>query len=194
MGTEYYQTRCTQCNKILGQHWFYETYSMFSSVRDDSGSWGTSISQIDDICPFCNGKLIVESIEENQYNVDPNITDKEIKLFQSKNREKMIEQGRFCSNCKRVEFFDLQERSLQPSLREYKNRKYCHVCIVEEFKKDNPNPSNDEKKYELNSDSLSWDLKKVLVACKKCGKKRWLNVENQWKKMCITCYRSEKRE
>lgn len=161
---------------------------MFVSERDDRGGWGASISKIGDICPYCDGKLIGENIESKQYNIDLSIGEKEIILFRKKNREKMVECGRLCFRCRKVDLFDFYG---QPSLHKYKDKNYCRDCIIVEFKSENPNPSTSEKKYEFNSFNLSWKLTKVLLPCLKCSRKRWLNIENQWKKMCITCYRSQ---
>jgi len=60
VGYDFYQTRCDKCNELLGEHWFYEEYSMFLSERDDSGGWGL---KQDEKCSKCGGKAATKQVD-----------------------------------------------------------------------------------------------------------------------------------
>jgi len=55
--------------------------------------------------------------------------------------------------------------------------------------KENPDSSNDFEKYPFDEIEIKWILEKVKRAFEKCGKYRWLNAENQWKKYYLKCYK-----
>ena len=94
----------------------------------------------------------------------------------------------FCKNCGKTEI-QLSNKKLYKKTSGY----LCHDCLYEKLKKANENPSNSEKKYYLDYHNLKWELEKVKIACLGCQKKRWLLSSNSWKKYCISCYSSNKR-
>jgi len=55
--------------------------------------------------------------------------------------------------------------------------------------KEIPDPTNEKEKYYFDKHQLKWFLEKIKLACKNCGKERWLKAENHWKKLCLKCYR-----
>ena len=96
-----------------------------------------------------------------------------------------------CSNCdKRVEWSQAANGIAAIHLREHRGNKLCSECLAKAIKAETPNPSTGTEKYEFNRNALKWEVVKVRLPCADCGRQRWLNVENRWKKRCDTCFRS----
>lgn len=94
--------------------------------------------------------------------------------------------GRICFDCEAIEGEFKGFSSV--TLKKLHNKLYCQSCIVEVYKNQIPNPSNENEKYSFNETSLKWELDKVRIECPSCNRKRWLNAENRWRKKCKTCY------
>jgi hypothetical protein len=107
-------------------------------------------------------------------------------------REKAIEDGKVCSKCNTVEGFDYCFGVEKVKLKIKDGVFLCQKCLSEIVKKETPDPSNENEKYVFDEKESKWKLNKIKKECVDCGKKRWLNVENQWKTQCINCYRKIK--
>ncbi|PWK06242.1 hypothetical protein C7459_1203 [Tumebacillus permanentifrigoris] len=105
-------------------------------------------------------------------------------------RQRAIEQGRVCVSCRKVEGYDGVFWERDERYKEKDGKKYCTTCLSKILEKETPNPSDTESKYEFDKSRLEWVLRKVRQPCIRCQKKRWLNVENTWKKQCSSCYSS----
>ncbi|MFD2168694.1 hypothetical protein [Tumebacillus lipolyticus] len=105
---------------------------------------------------------------------------------------KAIEQGRICFLCRNVEGYDGSFLGRDEKYREKDGKKYCSTCLPKIIEKETPNPSDTDSKYEFDKNKLEWVLRKVKQTCTRCQKKRWLNVENRWKKLCSSCYSSSR--
>lgn len=66
----------------------------------------------------------------------------------------------------------------------------CHSCLAGAIQEESEDPSDSDNKYFFNRRNLQWQLEKTRVKCESCGKKRWLNAENRWKKLCLACYKA----
>ncbi len=106
-------------------------------------------------------------------------------------RQKRIEEGRICSQCKKVEESDEIDTFRHVHLREKNGVLVCQKCLADITKKETPNPSNELEKYEFDDKKLAWKLVRVKKPCAACGKPRWLNLENQWKTLCTNCYKQK---
>jgi hypothetical protein len=108
-------------------------------------------------------------------------------------KEKAIEDGRVCSVCQKIEEYDFALHSFDKVQLQSKDGKLlCQSCLADVLEKELPDPSNEREKYQFNRRKLKWELSKVKQKCVDCGKERWLNAENRWKKQCETCYRKKK--
>ncbi|OTW47659.1 hypothetical protein BK703_30745 [Bacillus thuringiensis serovar silo] len=94
--------------------------------------------------------------------------------------------GHICSTCNVIEG-ELKGISFV-ELKKLNNKFYCQNCIVEAGERLIPDPSNENKKYFFNANTLKWELDKVCIECPTCHRKRWLKAENSWRKKCKTCY------
>jgi len=110
-------------------------------------------------------------------------------------REEKIAQNKFCSKCKKVEKMDmvLGFENLNVILKEKNGENLCQECYAEKMKNEIPDPSTDKEKYYFEKRQLKWVLEKIKVTCERCGKARWLNAENHWKKLCLKCYKESKK-
>lgn len=92
-----------------------------------------------------------------------------------------------CDVCgEQVEFGKSKLQAIK--LTKFADRNLCVKCLPREMEAKTPNPSDNDKKYAFNRHSLKWELSRVRKACAKCGRSRWLNIENSWKKNCGNCY------
>ncbi|MGD6815488.1 hypothetical protein ACQCVE_00240 [Metabacillus sp. 113a] len=71
----------------------------------------------------------------------------------------------------------------------WKNETFCTGCVEKQFMSEVPNPSTNEKVFKVDTSNMKYILEKVKIPCNTCGRQRWLNVENQWKKQCTSCYK-----
>lgn len=104
-------------------------------------------------------------------------------------REKAIKDGKVCSKCNKVEGFDFCFGMTDVKLKIKDGVFLCQECLSEIIKKEIHDPSDENEKYVFDEKELKWKLYKIKKECVDCGKKRWLNAENQWKIRCIKCYR-----
>ena len=104
-------------------------------------------------------------------------------------REELISQNRLCSICNKIETLDFVPLFGKVVLERKNGKNLCQECYANEMEKEILNPSNEFEKYSFDKRQLKWILIKVKLACQKCGKFRWLNVENRWKKLCWNCYK-----
>jgi len=108
-------------------------------------------------------------------------------------REEKIKQGRICSECQKVEEMDFTAIFGNVVLKEKKGKKLCQGCYAKVMENEIPDPSNDAEKYSFDKRQLKWVLEKVKIPCSNCGKSRWLNAENHWKKLCLKCYKEKQK-
>jgi len=108
-------------------------------------------------------------------------------------REERIKQGRICAECQQVEEMDFDARFGRVILKEKNGKNLCQKCYAEVIKNEIPDPSSDTEKYYFDEKELEWILEKIKISCEVCGKERWLNAENHWKKKCLKCYRENKK-
>jgi hypothetical protein len=95
-----------------------------------------------------------------------------------------------CDECGDSEGFD-QAPGFRANieLKEHDGQLLCQNCLANQIQFEKPNPSTSTEKYEFNRHKLDYVLIKVKLPCINCKKERWLNVENQWKKLCSSCYK-----
>lgn len=153
---------------------------MFPSKYDTSDKWGTFAFRI---CPFCGSEVTSYPIEEKSY-LKP---EEYIKIDES-NREKVVELGKFCNRCKKLEYYDISSKDF----RLFSKKLFCQSCAINEFIKENPDPSDSRNRFEFNKGNLQWDLIKITRPCLSCGKNIFLKPNEQWKKYCINCYKKIK--
>jgi hypothetical protein len=103
-------------------------------------------------------------------------------------RETAINNGKVCSECGKVEDIDYSATEYV-KLQKKDGSLLCQQCLAAWIKRETPDPSNENEKYLFDNKQYKWILDKVKKACIDCGKKRWLNVENQWKVRCESCYK-----
>ena len=103
-------------------------------------------------------------------------------------RDKIKESSTPCDNCK-VNIQHSIDGYQAIELFEHDGKHLCKKCSSECIKQKHPNPSNQNEKYTFNEQELKWVLSKVRVICESCSKPRWLNIENSWKKQCLSCYK-----
>ncbi len=102
-------------------------------------------------------------------------------------RERLEVEARPCDGCgTRVEGYP--DRAI--TLREHDSKQLCVNCIAAHVERTTPDPSTSDAKYSFNRRTLKWEEYKRRVACSSCGKARWLNIGNEWKKVCGPCYRA----
>ncbi len=105
-------------------------------------------------------------------------------------RDRVAKTARPCDRCeKRVE--QQLGRFVAVVLRECQGQQLCAECLPAIVKAASPDPSDEDNKYTFNERALQWELSKVRRACERCGNFRWLSPANQWKRLCITCYRGK---
>lgn len=103
-------------------------------------------------------------------------------------REELINQNRLCFICNKIETLDNLPIFGKVVLKQKNGKNLCQECYAKEMKKEIPDPSTEFEKYSFDIRQMKWILKRIKLACQKCGKFRWLNVENRWKKYCWKCY------
>jgi hypothetical protein len=103
-------------------------------------------------------------------------------------REQIEKTARPCNSCNAKSEHTI-EGYKSVELQEYKGSFYCKNCLPEKVKEDIPDPSNVNEKYLFDNRELKWVISKVRLKCEVCGKPRWLNNENRWKTMCLSCYK-----
>lgn len=104
--------------------------------------------------------------------------------------------GKGCSKCGKLEGIDFVGRGWAADivqLAEDDGEKLCQACLSDRVKARIPDPSSSTEKFTYDRRAMVWKLEKVRVACDGCGKQRWLNAENAWKKKCSSCYFSVHR-
>lgn len=107
-----------------------------------------------------------------------------------KERSDLIQAGRFCVKCNKIEGKDFGF-SKRVKLRDFNGQIMCEECIVESFKLVNPDPSDTANKYRFDQEKLEWILVRVKLACVSCGESHWVNAnERGWRKQCKPCYSS----
>jgi len=108
------------------------------------------------------------------------------KVEKTINERKVSE--RICAECDKKEF-----ASFRPvEYREWNGKTLCLDCAIEKRTGELNDPSTKDKKYKINPQTMEYELLKVLVPCKDCGKKRWLDANEQWKVQCLPCYKKER--
>lgn len=183
---------CRECRRIddtiICPHCYFENFVSVDGIpnweTDRKGFSGVSFtkpnSPIRDLtCYQCNTLIRDAGVFDNL----------RIEVMERKiGRQKAIEQGDICVSCKKVEGYDDFFWRRKEKYTERDGKKFCHSCYALVVEKDMPNPSDDKSKYEFDKNKLEWVLRKVKKPCVRCQKKRWLNVENGWKKLCSSCY------
>ncbi|MHA1302609.1 MAG: hypothetical protein ACTSPI_02760 [Candidatus Heimdallarchaeaceae archaeon] len=107
-------------------------------------------------------------------------------------REEKIKQGKICTECKKIEEMDIT-RFGSVILKKKNGKNLCQECYAKVMKEEIPDPSNDKEKYFFYDRELKWVLEKIKIPCIICGRQRWLNAENKWKKMCLKCYKESRK-
>jgi len=156
----------------------------YSTDRKGLGSYDFEIptEPLKDLTCYKCGYLIEK---RNYYTkIESSFCEKELE------REKAINNGRVCSECGKVEGVDYSTTEYV-KLQEKDGRQFCQQCLAHRIKREMPDPSNENEKYIFDKKQCKWVLEKVKKACVVCGKKRLLNVENQWKTQCNNCYRGK---
>lgn len=103
------------------------------------------------------------------------------------NHLRAVEEGRVCAKCGKAEGDDFGRITIRPK----DGALLCHGCHADMMKRELPNPSNDHEKYAFDRSRLQWILSKVKRPCEKCGKLRWLNLKNSWKRLCLKCFKAQ---
>lgn len=97
-----------------------------------------------------------------------------------------------CDACGKLEGLDYAVGFMEKvQLKEIESLHLCQSCLADQVQTSTKDPSDPSHKYVFDRKALVWKLDKVKVPCTKCGKSRWLNAENQWKKECLSCYRNK---
>ncbi|HUT81371.1 MAG TPA: hypothetical protein VMZ29_09235 [Candidatus Bathyarchaeia archaeon] len=181
----------------------------------------TVIKQIK--CPNCNFVNRVKIIRNAKYEVDrkgigyydftePTEPIKDLNCFKcgylienvcfyseiaiesnKREREKKIEQGRICSECQKVEEMDFLGMFGEVVLKNKNGKNLCQECYAKVMKEELSDPSNEKEKYYFDDLKCKWVLEKIKLPCEVCGKERWLNADNKWKKMCLRCYKESRK-
>lgn len=98
-----------------------------------------------------------------------------------------------CDGCgRRTEYHGLG-RPAAITLRRHGDRDLCPTCLAGVVKTELPDPSDEAHKYAFDNRALRWTLSKIRVACAGCGRLRWLKADNQWKRLCDSCFRNGAR-
>jgi hypothetical protein len=95
-----------------------------------------------------------------------------------------------CDGCGRRSEFSFSG-PVPVRLQQHRDVALCEECLAERLKKESPDPSDGDNRYTFNKRTLQWTISKVRVACADCGRFRWLNAENRWKRLCSTCFRTD---
>ncbi|WP_163860357.1 hypothetical protein [Paenibacillus elgii] len=95
-----------------------------------------------------------------------------------------------CRICGKIEGIDRAEGFFEEiRLAEKDGLTLCQSCLADRVQMETPDPSDATRKFIFDRRALYWKLDKIKVPCAKCGKQRWLNATNQWKSLCLPCYR-----
>ncbi|MDA3907233.1 MAG: hypothetical protein PF484_14265 [Bacteroidales bacterium] len=103
-------------------------------------------------------------------------------------RDAIKESSKPCDDCN-VNIQNSLGTYKEIKLFEHKGNFLCKECLAKRIKTENPDPSDQNKKFTFNNNDLKWVLSKVRVKCKSCGKPRWLMPENSWKNQCLPCFK-----
>ncbi len=173
---------CTVIKNVICPHCRFENY--INVIRNAEGTTDrkgmfyykmTEPSGTKDLTCFHCQKLIPNAPEYHKINT--HLCEINVKKLTA----------RTCVQCGRYEGID-RIGFKKIVLRDQDGHLLCPYCIEEIISKNDP--STKTEKYVFNRFEGEWKLAKVKKPCVTCGRHRWLAVENQWKKQCITCYRS----
>ncbi|PKQ89352.1 hypothetical protein CXK86_20080 [Paenibacillus sp. BGI2013] len=99
-----------------------------------------------------------------------------------------------CDSCGKIEGFDLGLKAWDRiSLESFDNQQLCQVCIAKRVLETTPDPTDEDNKYTFDHSKRQYILEKVRITCPDCGKRRWLNASNAWRKRCKSCYYGEEK-
>lgn len=109
--------------------------------------------------------------------------------LRGKARQAAIAAGNVCDECSAVEGHD-STFAASVVLRRRAGQRLCQDCLATAIEGATPDPSDGQTKYAFDRRSLKYVPARQKRTCIDCGRSSWVNIENQWKKQCMKCWKA----